>query len=321
MITRHKSSIFVSSISVTLSRCKSRQTSLKSLKLRRMGAALSWSCLHSLTSTSFSCLSLSIQSWWLPPTTIMKMLLMNRTVLPWCGTSNLRNPHLSTSFTVRYLSSQFLYNLTGMACFCEQEVCHFLFCPFRCGELWECNCHRASVHGERNKASSNLQLSFSFVLYNGRTFVSENNARKKRKSSTCIHLTLLDGIISDHCLWRPVVMEETEVLVGNKLIDKCDANSKWHFEKRQKEGGSEGEREDGRTGCEGSTAPRRQARPYRDVLVVKRCGLPLPNPRLPHVCVCVCVSPPTLMLHLKSEVLLPKKVNLMQTTIDMKIHL
>lgn len=60
------------------------------------------------------------------------------------------------------------------------------------------------------------------------------------------------------------------------------------------------DRTDGRIGCEGFAAPRRQARPYRDVLVVKWCGLPLPNPALPHVC----LSPPTPMLRLMLAVLL-----------------
>lgn len=64
------------------------------------------------------------------------------------------------------------------------------------------------------------------------------------------------------------------------------------------EGGRE-ERMGGGIGCEGFTAPTRQARPYRDVLVVMWCGLPLPNPTVLHVC----VSPPTLMLCLMSAVL------------------
>lgn len=47
--------------------------------------------------------SLSTPSWWLPPTTTTKMHLMNQTALLLCGTSNLKKPHQSTSFTVRYL--------------------------------------------------------------------------------------------------------------------------------------------------------------------------------------------------------------------------
>lgn len=47
---------------------------------------------------------LSIPSCWLPPITIMKMLLMNRMVLRLYGTSNLRRPHQNTSFTVRYFN-------------------------------------------------------------------------------------------------------------------------------------------------------------------------------------------------------------------------
>lgn len=50
-----------------------------------------------------ACLTPSILSCWSPPITIMKMLLMNRMVLPWCGTSSLRRPLQSTSSTVRYL--------------------------------------------------------------------------------------------------------------------------------------------------------------------------------------------------------------------------
>lgn len=47
--------------------------------------------------------SLSILSCWLPPITIMRMLHTNQMALLWCGTSSLRRPPQSTSFTVRYV--------------------------------------------------------------------------------------------------------------------------------------------------------------------------------------------------------------------------
>lgn len=52
-----------------------------------------------VVSSIFSC---SILNYWLHPTITMKMLPTNQMVLPWCGTSNLRRLHQSTSFTVRY---------------------------------------------------------------------------------------------------------------------------------------------------------------------------------------------------------------------------
>lgn len=36
----------------------------------------------------------------------------------------------------------------------------------------------------------------------------------------------VDWIIAECCHLGPVLMEETEVLVGKKLIEECDANSK-----------------------------------------------------------------------------------------------
>lgn len=36
----------------------------------------------------------------------------------------------------------------------------------------------------------------------------------------------LDWIIAERYHWKPVLIEETEVLLEKKLIDGCDANSK-----------------------------------------------------------------------------------------------
>lgn len=54
---------------------------------------------HQCRPLSLSC---STQSCSLPPITTTKMPLMSRTASHWCGTSSLRRPHRSISFTVRY---------------------------------------------------------------------------------------------------------------------------------------------------------------------------------------------------------------------------